>query len=238
MKKKYKDKLLEVQGKNPKPKVKSDAESILMLRELIDRTNKVMLDYEVEYAMKWLNGLEKFIEDKEGRVNANWFQAHLSRGHIVEVELFGHFNKELTFVHPCVVLYDGSYTSGGGWMLVAPISTPRFGRGDSLTIDVNVEDGLKHESGVCLDNLKIIDKRRVLYQHENNDGSKSKLRSIKLDEIDNAILINFLPKAHEKYTALDSLYQQEKAAHDQTKQALEELKEKFEQLNKKEVTTN
>ena len=62
-----------------------------------------MLDYKLDYGIKWMVGLQKYLEDKDTRT-IKWFNNHLSRGHVVEAELFGHFNKELTFAHPCVVL--------------------------------------------------------------------------------------------------------------------------------------
>ncbi|ODA09269.1 hypothetical protein A7312_26750 [Paenibacillus polymyxa] len=183
-----------------------------------------------------MSGLEKYVEDKEDRFSTKWFNDHLSRGHIVEVELFGHVNKELTFAHPCVVLFDGSYSNeSGGWMLVAPISTPRYQDGGDFTVDITELDGIKHNSGVCIDAIQVIDKRRVLYQHELADKNKSKIRTEKLDEIDFSILKYYLPKLNEKLLDIEQELAQEKLAHEQTKEELIELRKINKELEEKSI---
>lgn len=229
----FKDKLEALKGISPLPVVKTDAETIIAIREVLDRLYRVMLDYKLDYGIKWMVGLQKYLEDKDTRT-IKWFNNHLSRGHVVEAELFGHFNKELTFAHPCVVLYDGSYNgNNGGWMLVAPVSTPRFNDKSAFTVDLNVADGLKHDCGVCLDSLQVIDKRRVIFQHKLPDGTKSKIRDIKLDEIDQKIIQYFLPETHKKHDAVTKSLEKEQQEHQDTRAELDRLQKLNEELLKK-----
>ncbi|MGR9527457.1 type II toxin-antitoxin system PemK/MazF family toxin (plasmid) [Priestia megaterium] len=116
------------------------------------------------------------------------FTKNVSRGHIVQVELFGHFNKELTFLHPAVVLYDNNK----GQLLVAPISTSKYKDNDPLHVDVEPADGLHHGSGVCLESIRGVDKNRVLFQY-NKDGKNAKLRTEVLNKIDLTIMEYFCP---------------------------------------------
>ncbi|MDT0123857.1 type II toxin-antitoxin system PemK/MazF family toxin [Paenibacillus sp. RRE4] len=229
----FKQKLNAIKGSNPMPRVKTDPETLIEINLLLQRLYKCSIDFKLDYGIKWMNGLEKYVQDKEGRTNSKWFNDHLARGHVVEVELFGHFNRELTFPHPCVVLYDGSYNQNSGWMLVAPISTSRFNDGSDFTVDVTVADGLKHDCGVCIDSIQVIDKRRVLFQHELPNKNKSKVSPTKLDEIDICITKNYLPEKFKKQCDIERDLSDEKLSHDATKAQLEALKEKYAELEEK-----
>lgn len=168
--------------------------------ELVNDSNKLLLDLfneimekDQSYGIRWLMGFERYIKVHSKSIS-KIFRKNLSRGHIVQVELFGHFNRELTFLHPAVVLYDNNK----GQLLVAPISTSKYRDTDPLHIDVDSFDGLDHESGICLEAIRGIDKHRVLYQHE-KDGKKAKVRSEILDKIDLAIMENFLPNTFKNF---------------------------------------
>jgi mRNA-degrading endonuclease toxin of MazEF toxin-antitoxin module len=231
----FKKKLAGLDGVNPIHKIKTDVECVIEIRELIEKLYKCMLTYKIDYGIKWLSGLQRYVDDKEDILKSTkWFKDHLARGHVVEVDLFGHFNKELTFAHPCVVLFDGSYdNNNGGWMLVAPISTPRYNDNNDFTVNVGVIDGLKHDSGVCIDSIQVIDKRRVLFQHDLPDKTKSKIRPEKLTEIDLKILEYYLPETFKKYNENDNALSKEKADHDQTKKELDDIKKLNEELLEK-----
>jgi mRNA-degrading endonuclease toxin of MazEF toxin-antitoxin module len=200
------------------PRMKEDPECILEIKNVLDKMFKISLDYKQDYGLKWLKGLQRYTLDKEGRLSSN---VHLDRGHIVEVEFFGHFNAELTFPHPAVVLYD----SKSNWLLVAPISTSAHGNADPLCIDIGVADGLRHDCGVRVNAIRVIDKNRVLYQHKHQDGSNCKIRSSKLDEIDVAILENYLPVTYAKHEKLKADLVAEKAKRETMEQELQAEKD-------------
>jgi mRNA-degrading endonuclease toxin of MazEF toxin-antitoxin module len=213
--KKFREKLQAAKATVPIPQMKEDPECILESRDLLDRLFKTMLTYDQAYGIKWMMGLDKYLTDKS-RSTSSWFRGHLDRGHLVEIELFGHFNRELTFAHPAVVLYDAS---SEGMLLVAPISTTQYGDSDPLHIDLEVADGVKHLCAVRLDSIRSIDKRRVLYQH-NKDGQNCKVRSSKLDQIDSVLLDKFMPVTARRITKLEQDLQTERDAR---KKAEEEI---------------
>lgn len=216
----YKNKLKQLLNGNPNPMpfLRDDPECVVSCHNLLDQLFKVMLTYKQDYGIKWLMGLERYVKDKKETVPA--FNNHLERGHLVQIELFGHFNRELSFLHPAVVLFD----SGDGWLLVAPISTPKNGSNNNLYIDVDAQDGMDHPSAVCLDDIRAVDRNRVLYQLKKN-GRNCRLRHIKLTEIDDAILKYFLPITHKKYLELERDLQKERELHDKTRAELHLLKE-------------
>lgn len=216
----YKNKLKQLLQSNPNPMpfLRDDPECVISCHNLLDELFKVMLSYKQDYGIKWLMGLERYVKDKKETIRT--FNRHLDRGHLVQVELFGHFNKELSFMHPAVVLFD----SNDGWLLVAPISTPKNGSNNDFYIDVDEQDGLDHPSAVCLDDIRAVDKNRVLYQLTKN-GTNCKLRSAKLNEIDEVILKYFLPFTYRKYLELERDLQKERELHDKTREELLLLKE-------------
>ncbi|PGT81585.1 hypothetical protein COD11_17105 [Bacillus sp. AFS040349] len=175
------------------------------------------------YGIRWLVGLERYVKD-QSRNLPHLFRRNLSRGHIVEVELFGHFNKELTFLHPAVVLYDNNK----GQLLVAPISTGKYGDTDPLHIDVDSADGLNHGSGICLEAIRGVDKNRVLFQHEKN-GKKAKVRPEVLDKIDLTIMEHFMPNMFHKYTEIESKLAEEQKKNVELLEEIEDLKEQLKQ---------
>ncbi len=222
---KYKNQLKTLKKKKQEkktiPRLKQDPQCILDCKSLLDKLFWTILNQEQDYGIKWMLGLQRYTDDKKRSIEKP-FKDHLSRGHIIEIELFGHFNKELSFVHPAVVLHDNS----SGWLLIAPISTSKYGSSNSLHIDVTSKDGLHHNSGVCLDDIRVIDKHRVLYQHI-KEGTKQKLRPEKLNEIDNAILKHYLPFTYKHYNKIETELKKERAEHNALKKEYTEIQQEL-----------
>lgn len=243
--KSLKQKLSRLKANNDVSKLKEDPECIIESKKLLDELYYVMLNQRKDYGIKWMFGLRRYIDDKKSTLSRK-FTGHLDRGHIVEVELFGHFNKELSFIHPAVILHDNN----SGWVLVSPVSTTKYGDNNLLHIDVDTKDGFKHKCAVCLDDIRVIDKNRILYQHS-KDGSNRKVRSFKLDELDRVILENYLPVTNKKLNDkikeleikikdLQTDLEIEKKIHEETKERAKVLQskidEKEEATNSKEIT--
>ncbi|MDE0583237.1 type II toxin-antitoxin system PemK/MazF family toxin [Planococcus sp. A6] len=205
LKKKYKNLLISLRGKPAysHPKVYENIELIKDTNKLLSELFDVVMKKDQYYGINWLVGLERYVEDHSGSIRT--FNKHLSRGHIVQVELFGHFNKELTFVHPALVLYDNN----SNHLLVAPISTSKYQDSDPLHIDVDTNDGIHHESGICLDAIRIVDKNRVLYQIEDSNRNKAKARPEVLDKVDLAIMEHFLPQTFKNINEVKENLEQE-----------------------------
>lgn len=205
------------------PKMHEDIQLVKDTNELLSELFNDMMNKNQYYGIRWLVGLERYIKDQSKKM-PHLFRRNLSRGHIVEVELFGHFNKELTFLHPAVVLYDNKK----GQLLVAPISTGKYGDTDPLHIDVDSADGLSHGSGICLESIRGLDKNRVLFQHEKN-GKKAKVRPEVLDKIDHKIMEYFLPNMFLKFTDTESELKEEQEKNAELLKEIEELKQQMKQ---------
>ncbi|WP_240517619.1 type II toxin-antitoxin system PemK/MazF family toxin [Bacillus pseudomycoides] len=217
----YKKKLNALKTTKPIPKLNQDPQCIIDCKNLLDELFWTILNQNQDYGIKWMFGLQRYTNDKKRAIRKP-FKDHLRRGHIIEVELFGHFNKELSFTHPAVVLHDNN----SDWLLIAPISTPKYGSPDSLHIDVTPEDGLRHNSGICLDDIRVIDKHRVLYQHV-KEGIKQKLPSQKLNEIDSAILKHYLPFTYRYYNKIETELEKERAEHNALKKEYTEIQQEL-----------
>ncbi|MCM3164528.1 type II toxin-antitoxin system PemK/MazF family toxin [Metabacillus litoralis] len=205
------------------PKMHEDLELIKDSNELLSDLFNVILKQNQYYGIRWLMGLERYVLDQSKKI-PRIFRKNLSRGHIVEVELFGHFNKELTFLHPAVVLFDNNK----GQLLVAPITSGKHGDSDPLHIDVDSSDGLHHESGICLEAIRGVDKNRVLYQHS-KDGKNAKVRSEVLDRIDLAVMEHFMPNMFKKFKDAEIKLIEEQQKNKELMDEIETLKEQLKQ---------
>ncbi|MFT4413448.1 type II toxin-antitoxin system PemK/MazF family toxin [Bacillus sp. UMB0728] len=205
------------------PKMHEDIELIKDTNELLSELFNEIVKKNQYYGIRWLMGLERYVKDQSKRIS-HVFRKNLSRGHIVEVELFGHFNRELTFLHPAVVLYDNNK----GQLLVAPISSGKHGDNDPLHIDVDSADGLKHGSGICLEAIRGVDKNRILYQHE-KDGKKAKVRPEVLDKIDLVIMEHFMPNMFHIYSETKGKLVEEQQKNKALIEEIEILKEQLKQ---------
>ncbi|GIO22261.1 type II toxin-antitoxin system PemK/MazF family toxin [Oceanobacillus sp. J11TS1] len=203
------------------PKMHEDLTLMKDTNDLLSELFNEIMKKNQYYGIRWLMGLERYIKVHSNSIS-RIFRKNLSRGHIVEVELFGHFNRELTFLHPAVVLYDNNQ----GQLLVAPISSGKYGDNDPLHIDVDSADGLKHKCGICLEHIRGVDKHRVLYQHE-KDGKKAKVRPEVLDKIDLSVMKHFMPNMFHNYSETKDklVYEQQK-----NKELIEEIELLKEQL--------
>jgi mRNA-degrading endonuclease toxin of MazEF toxin-antitoxin module len=220
---KYKTTLKSFKGipKEDIPKMHEDINLIKDSNELLLELFNEIMKKNQYHGIRWLMGLERYVKDQSRRI-PHIFRKNLSRGHIVEVELFGHFNKELTFLHPAVVLFDNNK----GLLLVAPISSSKYGDSDSLHIDVDITDGLHHGSAVCLEAIRGVDKNRVLYQHE-KDGKKAKVRSEVLDKIDLAIMEHFMPNMYRKFSDIEKKLLNAEKKNDELQEEIQTLKEQL-----------
>lgn len=224
--------LVSLRGKptHSHPKVHENIDLIKDTNKMLSELFNIVMKKDQYYGINWLIGLERYVQDHSRNLRPV-FNKHLSRGHIVQVELFGHFNKELTFVHPALVIYDNN----SNHLLVAPISTSKYQDADPLHIDIDTNDGLHHGSGICLDAIRIVDKNRVLYQVEDSNRNKAKARPEVLDKVDSAILEHFLPQTFKNYNEIKVNLEQEVQKNAKLLIEITDLKN---QLAEKEVSNS
>lgn len=202
------------------PKLKEDPQSLIDTKDLLDELFATIITYKQDYGLKWIKGLERYLADKKHLAP----YANYNRGNIVLVELFGHFNSELTFEHPAVVLYDNKNS-----MLIAPVSTPKYNDNDDLHIDVDESNGFNHPCAILLDSIRVIDKRRIIKVYT-KDNSNSNIGSSKLDEIDEILMQNFTPKYYKAYVDLQETFMQEQQSKEEQEIRYNELEIKYNEL--------
>jgi len=189
---KYKTKLQKFKALSQSniPKTFNDPDLVIDIQNTQNELFKTLLHKDQQYSIRWLFGFDRYIQSLNKSI-ARPFRRNLKRGHIVEIELFGHFNRELTFLHPAVVLYDNHK----GQILVAPVSTSLHGNANKLHINVGKTEGLKHDCAIALDELLMIHKDRVHYQYKTKN-KPDKVPDYILNTIDDLILEYFLPQKH------------------------------------------
>ncbi len=222
-KRKYISKLKKLTEDEKNMRSDSDPNLILDTKKLLDDFFSVIMSLKLEDGLKWILGLEEYIEDKKNKEHIHY--RRYTRGHIVEVELFGHFDKELTYSHPALTLYDG-----GNSVLVAPISGGKYGDDNIMHIDVTKQEGLRKNCAVMVDSLRIIDKKRILYQHK-KDELNVKISAEILDEIDNIIISKFIPGHRTKYDQLKMDLYKEVDKNEVALNEIEKLKKELELKN-------
>lgn len=167
------------------------------LSNMLDQLKKVILDHPEKFTMRWSLGLERYIytlkESKKNISKSRKFTPSVRRGHIVETELFGHFNSELTFLHPGLVLYDGADR-----ILIAPISTGYYNSGNPLHINIGVKEGMAHDCAISLADIYMVNKNRILYVHS-KDNEYIKLPDTVLNAIDETMSKKFMPAYFKKF---------------------------------------
>ncbi|WP_088363709.1 type II toxin-antitoxin system PemK/MazF family toxin [Bacillus cereus] len=177
---------------------------LLDVIDLLKEYDGYMRDVKLYDAVNLLLGLDRYVEDKKSNLARGGRPAKASqnfereKGRIVTVELFGHFDKELTYEHPCIVL-----AGGWGWAVVAPISSTKYGDGEDTHIDLD-PPLMSNKCGIMLENLRYVSEKRILDRRKRltaatttatdpNYGKK------KLAEIDDKLAQLLLPYTYNGY---------------------------------------
>lgn len=218
---KYKNKYNNFIIGKPIPKTFLNIELVSDTQLLLNKLFTTILQKNQKFSMRWIIGLERYVSSLNSSIKP--FSEHLRRGNIVEVELFGHFNTELTFLHPAVVLYNRRDR-----VLIAPISTSNYQDSNPLHIDVGVTEGLKHNCGISLDEIYMINKDRIAYKHTDSSNQTVKLPDVILNKIDELISENFMPEYYKTF-------QKNKEDLEEARKRIKELEN---QIQKKQKVPN
>lgn len=203
------------------PKMQAEQRLSVETKRLTNELHRIIMRKDQYYGLNWLIGFEHYISLKKKSFNTN---RHYSRGHVVSVELFGHFNRELTFIHPAIVLYDRNSSN----ILIAPISSSKFNDKDSLHIDITAAEGMKNDSGICLDLIRVIDKSRVVFQWTDVNNNNIKVPTRILDIIDATILKTYLPSKNLLLEEITNELEDERKKNEQLQLKIDELQKQIE----------
>lgn len=176
------------------PKTISNIDLVSDLQLTLNNLFTQMLNKDQKFTMRWIMGLEKYTH---ALTQPNTRTRYYRRGEIIMIELFGHFNTEITFLRPALVLY-----SIGERLLIAPISKSKYGDKFSLHIDLDIFEGMTSNSAILLDEIYMVDKQRVNFNRKDKNGNKISVSDEILTSVDNAILSNYLAAFNSKNTKL------------------------------------
>ncbi len=101
-----------------------------------------------------INSITHFLEEKESPKEKEEFM----RGDIVIIDYgFMNFGYEFSFPHPSVVLCVMK-----NFIMVAPCTTKKFGRGYSDVLDAYKDDGFEENTGIILDQVRWVSSYRAI----------------------------------------------------------------------------
>lgn len=187
---------------------KSDDDMISSIKYVLKKTEDHFSDSEIEKTANWILFKDKWLDYESSDRKPNFY--NYSRGDIVLSVDFGTTNMgtEIRYPHPCVVLFDNCED----WIVVAPITAAQIDKATGKEIvhppfevyvdaqskpstDPN-EFFFKKKSVIQVDQICRISKYRAI------NKTKKKLRVDLLNQIDNVILKNYLPKKDELLSVL------------------------------------
>lgn len=164
---------------------------------------ETVLDFKLYHASHWGLYIDNWINSLKHK---NTTEYH--RGDIIYVDLGAqNFGYEPSYPHTCIVLANRRNS-----VLIVPCSTKKYGSKIKEIIDVTVDDGFRHNSGVQSECFRWVDKTRVLYNTEHKTSDKV------LKKLDN-VLLSLAPTVKDEIREL-------KLEIEELKIELSELKEK------------
>lgn len=158
----------------------------------------------------------------KGRFSSRQFQTR----DIVVADLGLGYGYEMSYRHPCIVLYD----SKAGFCFVVPCSTGKYGKNNKYILDGEVSDGFAEPTGVLLDAARCISKVRIY-------NKVGRITVPFLDKLKNELLKLYFSKQYNQLenqekdiatlTADNEVLEQE---NEILKQEIEKLKQKIEEF--------
>lgn len=161
------------------------------INKSIKDTETFVINLSVYNACSWIEWNELWLDDKyRSPKNTNSYK----RRKLINVELgYSQIGSEAAFNHPAVVLYEEK-----DWVLIAPITSKKYGKGLDLLIDVPSGScaGLTDPSTIQLDHIRAISKKRIT-------GTRTgSLPTQYMDKINEALLKKIIPHIHKEYVNL------------------------------------
>lgn len=138
-------------------RTKNVPDLVINLNEAIKKKEDVLLDLRVFDSCSWIEWNELWISDKN---NSSRNTNSYPRRKLVKVQLgYTHVGSEASYSHPAVILYEEK-----DWVLIAPITSKKFGKGLDLLIDIPLGTctGLDKDSTIQLDHIRAISKKRII----------------------------------------------------------------------------
>ncbi|WP_281217540.1 type II toxin-antitoxin system PemK/MazF family toxin [Lysinibacillus capsici] len=144
---------------------------------------------------------------------------------IVLVDLGLGYGFEMSYQHPCVILYESQ-----GFCYVVPCSTGKYGKRNKFIMDAKRSDGFEDNTGILLDAVRCISKTRII-------SLVGQVNIDCLNKINEALFKLYLSKKHNELKVAQKdiveLQQEKIALIHEIEKLKEEIKEKSKELAQK-----
>ena len=132
---------------------KDDATLYPIFAHSLVNTNDVLKDFTTYEMAHWTNNIDRWISNRTATNTTGY-----ARGTIIFADLGAtNFKYEPSFTHPCIVLDQNR-----SFILVAPCSSKKYGKGYPEIVDATPADGFSCNTGIQTDGLRWISKNRVV----------------------------------------------------------------------------
>lgn len=115
----------------------------------------------------------------------SWASYHPDRGSIYLVDLgLNNMDSEQEGIRPCLIISNDMGNKHSSIITIAPLTSKRKHR-LPVHVDLTVQDGMKHNSIICLEQTRVVSKRRLFY-----NGTPMKILKLteeKINEVNIAI---------------------------------------------------
>lgn len=116
-------------------------------------TNDVLKEFTTYEMAHWTNNTDRWLSNR-----ANTNTTGYKRGTIIYADLGAtNFRYEPSFTHPCVVLDQNR-----NFILVAPCSSKKYGKGYPEIVDATPADGFSCNTGIQTNGIRWISKNRII----------------------------------------------------------------------------
>ncbi|OIB03449.1 hypothetical protein AK95_07535 [Paenibacillus sp. LC231] len=217
-----------------------DPELILALLDVSQDYSGFVRDFNMHDAINIVLGLDLYNKDKQARMYPEFsaftkLNFNKEIGRVVTVDFFGHFGTELAYEHPAIVV-----GSEGSSVLVAPLSTPAYGKARASHVDLDVASGVVTlNCAILLEKVRSISKNRIIAKHRKLSGhtntpTNPNYGKEKLQEIDEKLARLLVPHHYTRYKEakleLDNLQEQYNKDKEQLQSAIDKIKIQEEEI--------
>ena len=161
------------------------------MQKIVEEEENIVSDFTAFDMSSWIAWTNLWIKDKLGSpIKKDVYD----RRKLVTVNLGTcNIDSEASYEHPAIILYNDFKS-----VLIAPMTSKKYGKGLSCLIDVPKEDcpGLTENSTIQLDNIRCISKKRIT-------GTLRGLLPVEyMDKVDDALLKLYIPRLNIKMNNL------------------------------------
>lgn len=243
---KYKNKLMTAQqnriSNQSVGKCHEDAQILFDIQKKNYKLAETIANKEMDHGIRWILGYSNYINNLDNKPLTTRQKFRLNKGHIVRIDLFGHFVNEFTYDHMAIVL-----KADAKGMLIAPLTSNPFKyqninrNPNFIKLEANIPalGSLRKNSTILLEHVRYVDRHRILNIFNRVSDNN------KLDEIEIALSNLLTPSIYKELNAIKTENAENKQKiieleeeNIKKEEELKELKEFIEKNNGKQTLEN